>query len=63
VCIKSNAFLVMINLDLGMYHPDFQHGCPAYFDLSVRSTTQASHISSSSSNAGVAAATGELVKD
>ena len=34
-----------------------------YFDSSVRSTTQASHISSSSSYAGVAATAGELAKD
>ena len=39
-----------------VYHPDFQHGHPTYFDLSVRSITQASHVSSSSSCAGVAAA-------
>ena len=45
------------------YHPDFQHGRPAYFDVSVRSTTQPSHISFSSSCAGVAAAAGELAKD
>jgi len=31
-----------------VYHPDFQYSCPAYFDLSVRSTTQPSYISSSS---------------
>ena len=31
--------------------------------MSVRSTTQASHVSSSSSCAGVAAAAGELAKD
>ena len=46
-----------------VYHPDFQHGRPAYFDVSVRSTTQPSHISFSSSCAGVAAAAGELAKD
>ena len=34
-----------------------------FFYLSVRSSTQASHISSSSSYAGVAAAAGELAKD
>ena len=45
-----------------MYHPDFQHGHPANFDVSVHSTTQPSHISSSSC-AGVAAAAGELAKD
>jgi len=47
-----------------VYHPDFQpDGCHAYFDLSVRSNTQALHISSSSSCAGVAASAGELAKD
>ena len=44
-----------------VYHPDFQHGHPGYFDLSVRSTTQASHISFF--YAGVAAFAGELAKD
>jgi len=43
-----------------IYHPDFLLGCPAYFDLSVRSTTQSAVIISSASiQAGVAAA-GEL---
>ena len=36
---------------------------PAYFDLSVRSTTQSAVISSASSQAGVAAAVGEIAKD
>ena len=46
-----------------VYHPDFLSGRAAYFDLSVRSTTQPSYISSASSCAGVAAAAGELAKD
>ena len=46
-----------------IYNPDFQHGCPAYLDISVSSTTQASHISSSSSCTGVTAAAGELAKE
>jgi len=46
-----------------VYHPDFQFGRPAYFDVSVRSTTQSSYISSSSCCAGVAAAAGEVAKD
>jgi len=46
-----------------VYHPDFQCGRPAFFDLSVCSTTQPSHISSASACAGVAAAAGELAKD
>ena len=28
-----------------VFHPDFQHGCSAYFDSSVRSTTQPAYIS------------------
>jgi len=39
---------------------DFQHGHTAYFDISIRSTTQPSFISSF---AGVAAAAGEVAKD
>jgi len=46
------------------FHPDFQHGCSACFDISVHSTTQPAYISSSSVCAGVAAAAaGELAKD
>ena len=39
-----------------IYHPDFSLGRPAYFDLSVRCTTQPAFISSAASQAGVAAA-------
>ena len=39
-----------------VYHPDFQFGHAAYFNVSVCSTTQPSHISSSSCCAKVAAA-------
>jgi len=46
-----------------IFHPDFQNGRPAYFDVSVRSITQPSHITSSASCAGVAAAAGEVAKD
>jgi len=46
-----------------IYHPDFNLGHPAYFDLSVRSTPQSAVISSVSSQAGVAAAVGEVAKD
>jgi len=46
-----------------IYHPDFALGRPAYFDLSVRYTTQPSFISSAASQAEVAAAAGEEVKD
>ena len=43
-----------------VYHLDFQSGRPAFFDVSVRSTTQPSYISSASTCAGVAVAAGEL---
>ena len=46
-----------------IYHLDFTLGRPAYFDLSVRCTTQHSFISSAASKAGVAAAAGEEAKD
>ena len=46
-----------------VYHPDFRCGCPAFFNLSVSSTTQPSFISSASTCAGIAAAAGELAKD
>ena len=46
-----------------IYHPDFHLGRPAYFDLSIRSTTQSAVISSASSQAGVATAVGEIAKD
>ena len=46
-----------------IYHPDFTLGRPAYFDLSVRYTTQPSFISAAASKAGVAAAAGEEAKD
>jgi len=46
-----------------IYHPNFRLGRPAYFDLSVRCTTQSAVISSAASQAGVAAAAGEEAKD
>ena len=46
-----------------VFHPDFQHGRSAYFDVSINSTTQPALISSSASCAGVAAAAGEIAKD
>jgi len=43
-------------------HLNFCLGCPAYFDVSVRCTTQSAIISSAASHAGVAAA-GEEAKE
>jgi len=46
-----------------VFHPDFQDGRSAFFDISLRSTTQPTFISSSASCAGVAAVAGEVSKD
>ena len=46
-----------------VFHPNFQHGRPAYFDISIHSTTQSTFISFSASCTGVAAAAKEVVKD
>ena len=46
-----------------VFHPDFQHGRPAYFDVSIHCTTQPAFISSCASCAEVAAAAGEVAKD
>ena len=46
-----------------VFHPNFQHGHPAYFNVSIRCTTQSAFISSCASCAGVAAAAGEVAKD
>ena len=46
-----------------VFHPDFQDGRSAFFDISVCSTTQPTFISSSDSWAGVAAVAVEVAKD
>ena len=46
-----------------IYHSVFALGHPAYFDFSVRCTTQPSFISSAASQAGVSAADSEEAKD
>ena len=50
-------------MSFGDFHPDYQLGRPAYIDVSVHSTTQPAHVSSSTSCAGVAATAGEMAKD
>jgi len=45
-----------------IYHPNFCLGHPAYFNLSVRCTTQSAIISSAASQVGVAAAVSEEAK-
>ena len=46
-----------------IYHPNFRLHRPAYFDFSIRCTTQSAVISPAASQAGVAAAAGEEAKD
>ena len=53
----------MTTQDQKIFSSWFQNGRPAYFDVSVHSTTQPSHISSSASCTGVAAVAGEAAKD
>ena len=46
-----------------IFHPEFDHGKATYFDVSVHSSLQPSNITRATHTAGVAAATGELLKD
>ena len=38
-----------------VFHPDFQQGRPAYFDIMIRNSLQSSYISMSAREAGAAA--------
>ena len=46
-----------------VYHPDFERGLPAYFDLSVRSSLQPSFLTQAASHPGAASEAGEMEKD
>ncbi|XP_062512057.1 uncharacterized protein LOC134187899 [Corticium candelabrum] len=46
-----------------VYHPDFERGLPAYFDLSVRSSLQPSFLTQAASHPGAASDAGEMEKD
>ena len=46
-----------------IFHPDFQHGLPTYFDVSVRNFLQPSYIIQAANHAGAAAETEVLQKD
>ena len=61
--LRNSKLHMMMDYALVMF--SFQHGCPAYFDVSIHSITQPAFISSSASCAGVAAAAaaGEIAKD
>ena len=45
-----------------VYHPDFERGLPAYFDLSVRSSLQPSFLTQAASHPGAASDAGEMEK-
>ena len=60
VFLRSSVLPIMMAY---AFHPDFQHGRSAYFDVSICCTTQLAYISSSTSCAGVTAAAGEMAKD
>ena len=63
--LRNRELLMMMGCALAMFFilTNFQHGRPAYFDVSIRCTTQPTFISSCASCAGVAAAAGEVAKD
>ena len=46
-----------------VYHPDFERGLPAYFDLSVRSSLQPSFLAQKASHPDAASKAGETEKD
>ena len=46
-----------------IYHHDFTNGKPAFFDITVRNSLQASYIVAAATSAGAAALTGEMEKD
>ena len=46
-----------------VYHPDFQQGKPAYFDISVRSSLQPQYLNRAAHQAGAAGEAGEAEKD
>ena len=46
-----------------IFHPDFQYGRPAYFDITVRNTLQPAFLAEGAIRPGVAAEAGEAAKD
>ena len=46
-----------------IFHPDFQDGRPAYFDVTVRNTLQPAFLAEGAIRPGVAAEAGEAAKD
>ena len=46
-----------------MFHPDFQQGCPAYFDITIRNSLKSSYSSMSARETGASALVGESEDD
>ena len=46
-----------------IFHPNFQHGLPTYFDVTVRNSLQPAYLVRAASHAGTAAEAGEMEKD
>ena len=46
-----------------VFHPDFEKGLPAYFDLTVRNSLQPTYIIKAAACPGAAAEAGEIEKD
>ena len=46
-----------------VFHPDFHHGRPTYFDVSVRSALHSGVITHSATSPGFADQKGEMEKD
>jgi len=55
--------LIILFQEIYICKPNFSLGHPAYFNISVRCTTQCAIISSAASQARVVAAAGEEAKD
>ena len=45
-----------------IFHPNFQHGLPTYFDVTVRNSLQPAYLVRAASHAGAAAEAGEMEK-
>ena len=46
-----------------IFHPNFEHGLPTYFDLTVRNSLQLSYLVEAATCLGAAAAAGEIETD
>ena len=46
-----------------IFYPNFQHGLPTYFDVTVRNSLQPAYLVRAASHAGAAAEGGEMEKD